>query len=317
MFDRIISHHVAGCPVAGVKWTYLSIIELKACLFACGYSVSRKVVKRLLKGAGLGRRKLSKYQTMKQTEGRDTQFKIISAYKQYYLARGWAVWSIDTKKKELFGPFYRAGTVYAQGRVGCYDHDFSSFATGKMVPYGIYDVGKNAGYMMLGQSDDTAQFALCCIKTYWKQFGQHHYTANKPILILADGGGSNGSRTRLFKQELQKWANEEGLKIRIAHFPPYCSKYNPIEHRLFPTITRALNSVMLDSIDTAIKLIQTRTQLTNSNLKVHAQKIEQSFKKGVKVPDNYLEKCNIIFDNILGKWNYRVLPTQVKSDSYL
>jgi len=315
-FEKIIDSHKAGCPIEGQKWTYLTPTEIVSLLLLKGIKVSRQVVKRLLQQMGIGKRKLSKNTVMKEVENRDEQFKKIENLKNYYLSRDYAVLSIDTKKKELLGPYYRSGELYSERAVSCYDHDFPSFSIGKIVPYGIYDLGKNEGYIMIGQSADTAEFSVFCLREYWKKYGSKRYDKNKPILILADGGGSNGSRSRLFKQELQDWSDEEELKIRVCHYPPYCSKYNPIEHRLFPSITNALKGVMLDSADTAIKLIRERTKLAASSLKVFVNKTEKEFKTGVKVFDHFMDYCDIRFDEYLGKWNYRIFPMESIPDTY-
>ena len=308
--------HKAGCPVSDQKWTYLTPRELVLLLSKKGIKVCERVVKRLLKELGIGRRKLFKNKVMKEVENRNEQFEIIGKYKEEYLSKGCVVLSIDTKKKELLGPFYREGYLYSEKAVICYDHDFANFATGKIVPYGIYDLGRNEGYITIGQSADTAEFSVACLRSYWKKYGSKKYDKDKPILILADGGGSNGSRNRLFKQELQDWADDENLEIRICHYPPYCSKYNPIEHRLFPSITKSLKGVMLDSVDTVIKLIKERTKLATSSLKVFANKMTREFKTGIKVYDNYLDYCDIQFDEILGKWNYRIFPMEAIPDTY-
>lgn len=274
------------------------------------------MVKRILSDKGIGKRKLSKNQIMKEDENRNAQFEIIHKYRSYYQSRGYAVLSIDAKKKELLGPFYRAGSLYSEKEVKCFDHDYPSFAIGKITPYGIFNLGRNEGYLKIGQSADTAQFSVSCLRSYWKQYGSQHYDPKAPILILGDGGGSNGSRNRLFKQELQDWANEENLTIRVCHYPPYCSKYNPIEHRFFPSITNALKGVMLDSVETVVNLIKERTELASSELKVFVDQTTEVFEKGIKVLDNYLDYCDIRFDKVLGKWNYRVFPINFKSDTY-
>lgn len=316
VIEEIMDDHKAGCPINDQKWTYLTPKELSILLSKRGIKVCPKVVKRLLKKMGIGRRKLSKKSEMGQSKDRNEQFEIINRYKKYYLSRSYAVLSIDTKKKEFLGPFYRPGTLYAEKEVKCYDHDYPSYATGKAIPYGIYDLGRNEGYIRIGQSVDTAEFSVSCLRSYWEKYGTKNYDKNKPILILADGGGSNGSRNKLFKKKLQDWADEEGLKIRVCHYPPYCSKYNPIEHRLFPSITNALKGVMLDSVDTMVNLIKKRTKLASSKLKVFVDKTEDVFQKGVKVFDNYLDYCEIKFDQILGKWNYRIFPNHSILDSY-
>ena len=248
--------HKAGCPIKGQQWTYLNAREIRDLLLEKGLSVCTKVVKRLLKKLGVGQRQFSKKQPMDKVENRNEQFEKVNNYKRHYLSRGYAVLSIDTKKKELLGPFHRRGKLYSENEAKCYDHDFPSYAIGKIVPYGIYDMGRNEGYIRIGQSADTAEFSVSCLRHYWKEYGSKIYNTDNPILILADCGGSNGNRCRLFKQQLQTWSDEENLRIRICHYPPYCSKYNPMEHRLFPFITRALNGVMLDSMETAVELYE-------------------------------------------------------------
>ena len=217
---------------------------------------------------------------MKDIKGRNEQFIKIAALKRYYLSRGYAVLSIDTKKKEYLGPFYRPGQVYGDAPLRCYDHDFNSFATGKIVPYGIYDLGRNEGHMFIGNSADTAEFVGQCLRDWWKNKGRKVYNPSQPILILTDGGGSNASRSHLFKEELQKFSSQTGLIIRMAHYPSYCSKYNPIEHRLFPTITRTWSGVMLDSVETVVELIRKRAKNLKSGLRVFVKAVDKTFEKG-------------------------------------
>jgi len=276
-----------------------------------GYRISPRVIKRLLKARKLGNRKLSKAQTMKaKIPGRDEQFKMIQNYRRYYLSRGYPVLSMDVKKKELLGPFFRPGKCWSDGPIKCYDHDFNSFAWGKVVPHGIYDLGRNEGYLTLCQTADTAAFNVACLRKYWEEYGSQSYPLGVPILILADGGGSNGSRNRLFKQELQDWADEINHPIRVAHFPPYCSKYNPIEHRFFPFITRAWEGVMLDTVQTMRDLIEERSQKLVSGIKIFVSQLNQSFEKGITVFDDYLDRCQIQFEKKNRLWNYRIIPLE-------
>jgi hypothetical protein len=306
--EKVIYSHTAGCPVKGIRWTYLSIEEIRQKLTKKDMPVCREVVYRLLDQAGLGRRKMTKQRTMKSVEGRNEQFVRIQRLKQYYLSRGYAVLSLDVKKKEYLGAFYRSGAVYSSSALPCYDHDFNSFASGKMVPHGIFDVGRNEGYLSLGISGDTAEFNAQCIKRWWKRYGSLLYNGTHPLLLLCDGGGSNGSRNTLFKAEIQKLSNDIGLKFRVAHYPAYCSKYNPIEHRLFPAVTRAWNGVMLDSVKTAKKLLNNRCAQSESGLRIVTHINQKTFLTGKKLEDNFLDNCNITFDKILPKWNYRIYP---------
>jgi len=297
--EKIISTHVAGCPMKGIRWTYLNTSEITASLSQAGYQVSDKTVDQLLRKLGLSKRDT--------ITGRNEQFETIESYRNYYLSRGYAVLSVDVKKKEMLGSFRREGHIWCDETLNAYDHDYASFSSGKVVPHGIYDLGRKEGYLRLGQSADTAEFNVACLRQYWARYGSKIYGSLTPILLLLDGGGSNSSRVRLFKQELQEWADEWGLNIRVAHYPPYCSKYNPIEHQLFPTITRAWKGLMLDTVDTMVELIEKRTKNLASGLKIFVDTISQTFEKGVNVFDNYLEYCNIKFDTQNPRWNYRVL----------
>ena len=251
---------------------------------------------------------MTKQVTMKSVPDRNAQFERIKRLRRFYLGRKYAVLSIDTKKKEYLGSFFRSGSVYAQSSLPCYDHDFPSFASGKLVPAGIYDIGRNEGHLYLSVSAETAEFIVACIKIWWKKHGCKHYAPRWPILIICDGGGANASNSILFKIELQKLANQLGLKFRVVHLPPYCSKYNPIEHRFFPTITRAWSGVMLDSAKTAYSLVKKRTANLKSGLAVFPQIIQRTFEAGKKGDKKLLKDCNLFADKILPKLNYRIFP---------
>jgi hypothetical protein len=307
-FDEVVNNHTAGCPVKGIQWTYLSVTEIGQKLASKGLPQSRSILYRMLKKRRLGRRKMSKQVTMKTVDGRNEQFERINSLQKYYLLRGYAVLSIDVKKKEYLGAFYRPGSVLSTKPLPCYDHDFNSFASGRMVPHGIYDLILNTGYMTLGTSGDTAEFTVECIRQWWKKYGCRQYEPNNPVLILCDGGGANGSRSKLFKEQMQQLSNETGVRFRIAHYPPYCSKYNPIEHQLFPSVTRAWSGIMLDSIHTAAKLLVERST-QNSGLKIFVQTCQRTFETGKKVDDQLFKNYNIIRDKICPNWNYRITPS--------
>lgn len=299
--------YTAGEPQSEKRWTYLNMREIGIKLMEMGFKVGKKVIKRLLKKHKMGKRKIAKRQTMKITVNRNEQFEKIESLQRQYVAKGYAVLSMDVKKKEYLGNFYRAGSTYGQQAQVSYDHDYNSFARGCLVPHGIYDLQRQEGYLHLGLSADTAEFATDCLKDWWHSHGQHHYAKENPILILCDGGGSNGSRNRLFKKELQKLVNQLGITIRIAHYPPYCSKYNPIEHRFFPFITRFWQGVKLDSIKTAQQLIEQRSLMIDT-IKISVTTMENQYQKGKQVAKDFLNDCNIVFDQVLGKWNYVVKP---------
>lgn len=307
--EKIVAGHTAGCPVSGGKWTCLTVAEVQRLLRQKQYKACWHVVNSTINRLGYGRRRLEKKETMKKGDdgSRDQQFRTIARYRKHYLAHGYPVLSVDTKKKELLGRFYRPGTCIVKGGRSCYDHDFPSFATGRVVPHGIYDVGRNEGHITLCDSKDTAQFNVDCLRGYWESTGRHNYPQGVPVLLLLDGGGSNGCTNRLFKQQLQEWAGEAGINIRVAHYPAYCSKYNPIEHRLFPAVTKSLSGVMLDSMETMKDLITTRTQLLKKKLAVSVNILNRAYETGTRVVDGFLNRCDIRFDNVLPKRNYRVM----------
>lgn len=314
--EGVVKDYIGGSPSAEVKWTYLTISEVQTVLKQEHDTlVSWPVLKDLFKHLKYGRRSLFKQEVMKDNPNRDAQFRNIAKFRDYYLARNYPVLSVDTKKKELLGRFYRSGACLSQGARTCYDHDFASFSQGKIVPHGIYDLGRNTGHITLGASKDTAEFNVDCLRQYWRQIGSKHYPNSAPLLLLLDGGGSNGCRNRLFKQELQDWADEQGINIRVAHYPAYCSKYNPIEHRLFPSITKAWAGVMLDTIETMKELIEKRATLLKSNLKITVDILNKTYESGVQVFDNFLDFCDIKFDEFLPARNYRIMA-MTKSDSY-
>ena len=212
-----------------------------------------------------------------------------------------------TKKKEHLGTFYRDGKLYSRDEVRVYDHDFPSSATGVVIPYGIYDLAANVGHVTLGTSHDTSEFACECLAQWWEEHGRRRYPTATRLLILCDGGGSNGSNRHVFKEQLQHLADRLGLELRVAHYPPYCSKYNPIEHRVFPHVTRACQGVIFESVELVSDLIsRTRTQ---TGLSVTTSILDRVFETGRKVANNFHETCRILRDELLPKWNYRVLPT--------
>jgi len=196
--------------------------------------------------------------------------------------------------------------LYTQKTVRVNDHDFPSQAEGKVTPHGLYDINKNTGYIRLGISHDTSEFAAECIRLWWLEYGRHEYIEAKSLLLLCDCGGSNNARYYLFKEELQKLADELNIEIRIAHYPPYTSKYNPIEHRLFPHVTRACQGVIFKSVELVNHLIA-KTK-TSTGLKVVTNILNKTFETGRKVAGDFKEKMRIKFDEYLPQWNYTAIP---------
>jgi len=311
-FLEVLKEHTAGNPMdERVVWTDLTPQAIAGLLEKHHHvRVSKSVVRKLLKKHKYRRRQAQKKQTLKSVAHRDEQFAKIAELKAEFQAAGNPVISFDTKKKDAqrVGNFYRDGHLYTLEELHTYDHDFNSEAEGVIIPHGIYDVQRNVGYVHLGTSKDTSEFACDCIRAWWFQHGQIDYPHATALLGLCDGGGSNNAHHYIFKEDVQKLADELGLEIRIAHYPPYCSKYNPIEHRLFPHVTRACQGVIFSSVALVKELIE-KTK-TNKGLKVTVAIIEKVYQTGRKVADDFKRNMRIIFDTVLPQWNYRALPNQ-------
>ena len=237
---------------------------------------------------------------------RNAQFERIAELRTLYKAKGNPVVSVDTKKKELIGNLFREGKIYTTETVEVFDHDFPSLAEGVAIPHAIYDIAHNEGYVIIGTSRDTSEFACDSIRYWWDNFGKAHYPNADSILMLMDGGGSNSSRHYIFKQDLQALADEIGIEIRVAHYPPHTSKWNPIEHRLFPHITRSLQGMVLTTHQLAKELIEKTT--TKSGLKVFSTIFNRVYETGRKVAEGFKESMRIIFDDNLAPWNYVAVP---------
>ena len=291
----------------GVLWTNFSRSEISRRLKEKGVKASRHVVRKLMKKHKLGQRKARKKKSMGAHPDRNAQFDKIAQLKMEYMNQGDPVLSMDTKKKELIGNFARAGYTHTQVAVDTLDHDFPSASKGKVIPHGLYDIARNEGYLHLNMSHDTSE--LCCdsIELWWNQHGKVHYALSKRLLILCDGGGSNSAKHHIFKEDLQKLADRLGIEIRIAHYPPYCSKHNPIEHRLFPHVTRACQGITFHTLDIAKQFMeQTKTE---NGLKMTVAVMEGIYQTGRKYSSDFLQTMKIVFDDHLPKWNYRAVPS--------
>lgn len=243
---------------------------------------------------------------MKRVKHRNEQFENIARLKAEYIEAGNPIISMDTKKKEHLGNFYRDGHLYTQEDILVYDHDFTSFSHGIIVPHGLYDLQRNTAYINLGTSRDTSEFACDSFRNWWYNRGRFDYLNATSILVLCDGGGSNNSRHYIFKQDLQALADEIGIEIRIAHYPPYTSKYNPIEHRLFPHVTRACQGVVFKSVE-LVKELMEKTH-TRQGLCITVQIIDRVYETGRKVAKDFKETMRIVFDEQLPRWNYTAAP---------
>ncbi len=307
-FLQVLHDHTAGDPMdETVRWTNLSINEIVNALRE-DYSVkvSRGVVRKLLKKHNYRRRQAQKRLTKKHVPNREAQFKNIKKLISIYKAAGNPVMSFDTKKKEYLGNLYRDGKLYTRSEIQTLDHDFRSYAEGVIIPHCFYDLERNEGYIQLGISHDTSEFACDSFRHWWYNYGRYHYPNATSILLLCDGGGSNSSRHYIFKSDLQELADEIQVEIRIAHYPPHLEKYNPIEHRFFPHVTRACRGVVFTSIELVKELMEkTKTQM---GLKAFVHTIVKVYQTGRKVADDFKENMRIAFDDFLPRWNYRAIP---------
>ena len=290
----------------GVLWTNLSLRELSRRLAALGTPASRRTIRRLLRQLKVGRRTARKKKTMGHHPDRNAQFENIARLRREYREAGDPEISIDTKKKELLGNFHRSGTTFTEQTVETFDHDFGSAGQGKLIPHGIYDIASGHAHINLNTSHDTGE--LCCdsVALWWEQYGCKAYPQAKRLLILCDGGGSNSATQYLFKEDLQRLANRLRLELRVAHYPPYCSKHNPIEHRVFPHITRACQGVIFHSVDIAKQFIERAK--TRTGLHVTVSILEKAYAIGRKYAEDFKKTMKIVFDDHLPKWNYRAIP---------
>ena len=308
--ERLVCDATFGDPENPLRWTTKSIRNLADELKAEGYRIGYRKVGYLLEEMGYS---LQMNQKMKQVgeqhPDRDEQFKHINKKAKAFGAANLPVISIDCKKKELVGSFKNVGSEYAPKKhpVEVLDHDFPLPGLGKAAPYGVYDISANEGYVSVGISADTAQFAVATIRSWWYSMGIKRYPTAKQLLITADGGGSNGSRNRLWKTEIQKLANETGLEISVCHFPPGTSKWNKIEHRMFSQISKNWRGKPLESLAVIVNLIAATT--TRTGLTIQCQLDSSQYPKGIKISDKELASVNMIGDAFHPNWNYSILPS--------
>jgi hypothetical protein len=305
---QLVEPATMGDPMRPLMWVSKSHAKLAAALREMGHKIADSSVAKLL-----GLLQYSRQVNRKTLEGshnpdRNAQFEHINAAVIATQAAGQPVISIDTKKKELIGPYKNAGSDYRPK--GCpdkvNDHDVVDKKLGKVAPYGVYDIAANAGCVNLGISNDTAPFAVNSIRCWLNVMGRERYPDMNQVMITADGGGSNGSRVRLFKIELQKLADETGLTLQVCHYPPGTSKWNKIEHRLFCHITQTWRGKPLTSRETVVELIASTT--TKTGLTVRCELDTRNYPKGIKVSDAEMATLNIEGDTFHPEWNYTISP---------
>jgi hypothetical protein len=289
-----------------IKWIKLTRYEISVAMKKLGVPASRNIVRKLMKKHGFVKRKIQRKKSTGEFQDRDKQFKNIEKIKSEFMKSDNPIVSIDTKKKEKIGNLHRGGKVYCTQALESYDHDYAHLSEGTIVPHGIYDMKRNEALINIGNKNETAEFVCDSIKKWWGKMGKKYYANATEILVFCDAGGANSYRHNVFKLALQNLANAIGLPIRICHYPPYASKWNPIEHRVFPHVSRAMAGVKLESVDDAKNLIKkTRTE---TGLKVFVGKTKKIYKKGVKVAKEVLDTINITKHGELGQLNYTVAP---------
>jgi hypothetical protein len=302
-----INHRTAGDPMRlNVVWTDVTPQDISQSLREQSVFAAPRIVRRILDGLGLARRQMAKVLPGGDSPHRGAQFRHLAHLIQEFLEAGNPVLSIDTKKKECLGTLYRDGKVYGQQALKAFDHDVPSLATGVIIPHGIYDLARNQGWIHVGQSRDTTECACESLRLFWHCDGQRLYPKASAILLLCDGGGSNSCQKHLFKEDLQGVVNDLSVPIRVAHDPAYCSKFNPIERRLFSHVTRACQGVLFDSLHTVLGLMQ-KTK-TPQGLTVTVRVLDKLYAGGRTVSDAFKKNMPIVFEKLLPKWNYWALP---------
>jgi len=307
-----MQHHTAGDPARGFKWSLKSTYALARELHRLGIEVSPTTVGGLLKAEGYSLRKNRK--SIEAPTGkppdrkrRNQQFVYISKQRRHYEENQLPVISVDTKNRELIGRFYQNGRSWGRESIEVYDHDFPSMARGIGIPHGIYDTGRNEAFVTVGTSKDTSQFAVDNLRAWWQQLGRNAYPHAKEILLLADCGGSNAYRARLWKQQLQeRFCDPFEVTVRVCHYPPGASKWNPIEHRLFGFISRNWAAQPMDSYQTMLNFI--RHTSTSSGLTVRAQLNRKKYLSGIRISDSQMQQIHLSTHTARPQWNYSIAP---------
>ena len=306
--DRLVDPDTRGDPESPLRWTCKSTRQLATALTEAGHPVSADTVGRLLRQQGYALQRTAKTLEGRQHPDRDAQFRYISEQAREHLAAAQPVVSVDAKKKELVGAFANGGREWqpAGQPVNVNVHDFLDPTLGKAIPYGVYDLGANTGWVSVGVDHETSAFAVATLRRWWEQVGRAAYPDADRLLVCADAGGSNDYRRRLWKTELGRLAADTGLAITVCHFPPGTSKWNKIEHRLFSHVSMNWRGRPLVSHEVIVELIGATT--TSAGLRVHAELDQGAYPLGVKVSDEDLAAVPLRRHAWHGEWNYTVLP---------
>ena len=310
-----MEHETGGDPISGLKWSRRTTEKVAKALCNAGIQVGSKTVGRLLKQLGyslrLNHKKVeSGNRNPPKPKERDRQFENIGATRESFARRGEPIISVDTKKKELIGLFKNGGQSWEKEAIPVYDHDFPSDAVGHVVPYSIYDTQANEGFVCLGTSAQTPAFAVDSIERWWKEEGQDRYPHAAQLMILADCGGANSARSRVWKYRIQKQlCDAYRLTVTVCHYPPGASKWNPIEHRVFSEISKNWAGKPLVSFRTALHYI--RTTKTSTGLRVRARFVRKKYENGEKVPQSEMDALCLSKHKTLPAWNYTLSPSKM------
>jgi hypothetical protein len=307
--EALVEPDTRGDPMSPLRWTCKSTRQLARALTGAGHRVSHTVVAELLDRAGYSLQAPAKTLEGRQHPDRDAQFRYLNEQVKAFLAAGQPVVSVDAKKKELVGTFKTGGREWQpKGHPEPVNvHDFPDPRLGKAIPYGIYDLGRNTGWVVVGQDHDTASFAVASLRRWWQAVGAAAYPGAERVLLCADGGGSNGYRVRLWKVELQRFADATGLEVTVCHLPPGTSKWNKIEHRLFAHISLNWRGRPLVSHEVIVELIGATT--TQAGLRVQAEFDPGQYPTKVKVSDEEMARLHLTPHPFHGEWNYTLKPS--------
>jgi hypothetical protein len=311
--DALVDPVTRGDPESPLRWTSKSAAKLAAALAQRGFEISDRTVLRLLKAKGYSLQANKKTREGAQHPDRDAQFEHINATVSEALKLGEPVISVDAKKRELIGDFKAVGREFEPTGtpVEVRGHDFKDKQLGHAIPDGVYDLAADEGWVSVGITSDTAQFAMSSIISWWEHLGKVRYPDVQRLTITADSGGSNNPRTRLWRHELQRLADTTGLQIQVCHFPPGTSKWNKIEHRMFSFVSLNWRGKPLESLEVIINLIAATT--TSTGLKLYAQLDQRTYERGLEITDDQLATVNITRHTFHGDWNYTVSPSVIES----
>jgi transposase len=307
--EKIVSTSTCGNPEGALLWTTKSLRNIEKALREEGFDISHDTIGNVLKEMGYSLQQNQKMLQLGEPHpDRNAQFEYINKKCGEFMRQGQPVISVDTKKKECIGNFKNGGAEYSKEKkpIKVFDHDFPIKELGKVAPYGVYDIGRNEGFVNLGVSHDTAEFAVESILRWWLSLGRGTYPNATKLYINSDGGGSNGHRVKLWKKQLQGFADITGLEAHVSHFPPGTSKWNRIEHRMFCYISKNWRGRPLISIETVIELISNTT--TSKGLKILCVEDKNTYELGIKVTDEEFAEINITRDAFHGDWNYYISP---------